>query len=190
VPPSVYVKPYFVVPKKGPQATAFAIVRQAMIDSEMVGLGEIAFAGREHLVALAPPTDRKELGMMLYVLRFAEELRDASEYFGKIASAKLDAAQLELAKQLIKTYTRPMELDKFTDSYEAAVRELVEAKLANKPLPKEKPAKGPGKVVDLMSALRQSLAAKEAPKAAKQAAKTLPAKRKLKLVSGKRSKTA
>jgi DNA end-binding protein Ku len=192
VPPSLYVKPYFVVPKKGPQATAFAIVRQAMVDREMVGIGEIAFAGREHLVALAPPPDRKQLGMMLYVLRFAEELRDPSEYFGKIPSAKLDPAQLELAKQLIKTYTRPMELDKFSDSYETAVRELVEAKLANKPLPKEKPAKGRGKVVDLMSALRQSLAAKEAPKGSKQAAKTSsPAgKRKLKLVSGKRSKTA
>jgi DNA end-binding protein Ku len=190
VPPSLYVKPYFVVPKKGPQATAFAIVRQAMIDSEMVGIGEIAFAGREHLAALAPPPDRKQLGMMLYVLRFAEELRDAGEYFGKIPSAKLEAAQLGLAKQLIKTYTRPLELDKFSDSYETAVRELVEAKLANKPLPKEQPAKGRGKVVDLMSALRQSLAANQASKGAKQGAKTLPAKRKLKLVSGKRSKTA
>jgi DNA end-binding protein Ku len=192
VPPSLYVKPYFVVPKKGPQATAFGIVRQAMIDSEMVGLGEIAFAGREHLVALAAPPDRKQLGMMLYVLRFAEELRDASEYFGKIAPARLDAAQLELANQLIKSYTHPLELNKFSDSYEAAVRELVEAKLANKPLPKETPAKSRGKVVDLMSALRQSLAAKEAPKASKQAAQTgsPAAKRKLKLVSGKRSKTA
>jgi DNA end-binding protein Ku len=192
VPPSLYVKPYFVVPKKGPQATAFAIVRQAMVDSEMVGIGEIAFAGREHLVALAPPPDRKQLGMMLYVLRFAEELRDAGEYFGKISSAKLEAAQLGLAKQLIKTYTRPLELDKFSDSYEAAVRELVEAKLANKPLPKEKPVKGRGKVVDLMSALRQSLAANAASKEAKQATKATPpaAKRKLKLVSGKRSRTA
>ena len=191
VPPSLYVKPYFVVPKKGPQATAFAIVRQAMVDSDMVGLGEIAFAGREHLVALAPPPDRKQLGMMLYILRFAEELRDSSEYFGKISSAKLDGAQLALAKQLIKTYTRPLELDKFTDNYEAAVRELVEAKLANKPLPKEKPDKGRAKVVDLMSALRQSLAAKPAPKASKHEGKSSkPAKSKLKLVGGKRSKTA
>jgi DNA end-binding protein Ku len=191
VPPSLYVKPYFVVPKKGPQATAFAIVRQAMVDSGMVGLGEIAFAGREHLVALAPPPDRKQLGMMLYILRFAEELRDSGEYFGKISSAKLDGAQLELAKQLIKTYTRPLELDKFTDNYEAAVRELVEAKLANKPLPKEKPEKGRAKVVDLMSALRQSLAAKPAPKASQHEGKSSkPAKGKLKLVGGKRSKTA
>jgi DNA end-binding protein Ku len=192
VPPSLYVKPYFVVPKKGPQAAAFAIVRQAMVDSEMVGLGEIAFAGREHLVALAPSPDRKQLGMMLYILRFEEELRDAGEYFGKIQAAKLDAAQLDLAKQLIKTYTRPLELDKFTDNYETAVRELVEAKLANKPLPKEKATSGRGKVVDLMSALRQSLAAKEAPKDSKRAVKTPTpaAKRKLKLVSNKRSKTA
>src|ERR1700684_2105199 len=89
--PSLYVKPYFVVPKKGPQATAFAIVRQAMIDSDVIALGEIAFAGREHVVAFAPPTDEKQLGMMLYTLRFAEELRDPAEYFDKIAAAKQDA---------------------------------------------------------------------------------------------------
>ncbi len=185
VPPSLFVKPYFVVPKKGPQATAFAIVRQAMIDAGMVALGEIAFAGREHVVALAPPPDEKQLGMMLYMLRFAEELRDAGEYFGKIAEVKKDPAQLDLAKQLIKSYTRPLQLDQFVDNYEAAVRQLVEAKLANQPLPQEKEKKSPGKVVDLMSALRESLAAKETPQEAK-----ATAKRKLKLVSGKRSKTA
>jgi DNA end-binding protein Ku len=190
VPPSLYAKPYFVVPKKGPQATAFAIVRQAMVDSDMVGLGEIVFAGREHLVALAPPPDRKQLGMMLYILRFADEMRDPSEYFGKVSSTKLDAAQLKLAKQLIETYTRPLELDKFTDDYEAAVRELVEAKLANKPLPKETPARGPAKVIDLMSALRQSLA-KEPPKASKTDRKSSkPGKSKLKVIAAKRKKTA
>jgi DNA end-binding protein Ku len=190
VSPSLYVKPYFVVPKKGPQATAFAVVRQAMVDTDMVGMGEIAFAGREHVVALAPPTDHKQLGMMLYVLRFADELRDPAEYFGKIPAVKVDAGQLKLAKQLIQTYARPLELDKFTDHYETAVRELVEAKLANQPLPKEKPAKSRGKVVDLMSALRQSLAAKDLAKSATPAAKSSPAKRKLKVVGGKRSKTA
>jgi DNA end-binding protein Ku len=187
--PSFYVKPYFVAPKKGPQATAFAIVRQAMIDTGMVALGEIAFAGREHVVALAPPTDRKQPGMMLYILRFADELRDPAEYFGKVTAGKQDAAQLDLAKQLIKTYTRPLELDKFTDHYEAAVRELVEAKLANKPLPREQPAKPRGKVVDLMSALRQSLAKKEPPKAS-HTKTSKPAKGKLKVVAGKRNKTA
>jgi DNA end-binding protein Ku len=190
VPPSLFVKPYFVVPKKGPQATAFAVVRQAMIDTGTVALGEIAFAGREHLVALTPPPDRKQLGMMLYILRFAEELRDPAEYFGKVTAVKQEASQLNLAKQLIKSYERPLELDKFADDYEAAVKELVEAKLANKPLPKAKPA-ARGKVVDLMSALRQSLAAKPSSKTSKQETPAAPpAKRKLKLVHGKRSKTA
>jgi len=192
LPPSLYEKPYFVVPKKGPQAKAFAVVRQAMIDTDMVGLGEIAFAGREHLVALAPAPDHKQPGMMLYVLRFAPELRDPAEYFDKIAAVKADASQLDLAKQLIKSYKRPLELDKFTDDYETAVRELVEAKLANKPLPKEKPQKERGKVIDLMSALRQSLATKPAAKSTKPPAKRASgsAKRKLKLVSNKRKKTA
>jgi DNA end-binding protein Ku len=194
VPPSLFVKPYFVVPKKGPQATAFAVVRQAMIDTGTVAVGEIAFAGREHLVAITPPPDRKQLGMMLYILRFAEELRDPAEYFGKVTAVKQDASQLNLAKQLIKSYERPLELDKFTDDYEAAVKELVEAKLANKPLPREKPA-ARGKVVDLMSALRQSLATKPASKTSskasgREAPAATSAKRKLKLVQGKRSKTA
>jgi DNA end-binding protein Ku len=156
-----------------------------MIDSKMVALGEIAFAGREHLVALAPPADSKQLGMMLYTLRFEEELRDPAEYFGKISATKADSAQLDLARQLIKSYTRPLDLSQYTDSYEAAVRELVEAKLANKPLPKETPAKARGKVVDLMSALRQSLASKSPAKPVKARPKS-----KLKLVPGKRSKTA
>jgi DNA end-binding protein Ku len=187
LPPSLYVKPYFVVPKKGPQATAFAIVRQAMVDSGMVGLGKIAFAGREHLVALEPAPEAKQRGMMLYILRFAEELKDPGEYFDKIPATKSEPAQLKLARQLIESYTRPLELAKFTDDYEAAVRELVEAKLANKPLPRPKAAQGRGKVTDLMSALRQSLAAKDAPEGAKKAA---PGKRKLKVVGGRRSKTA
>jgi DNA end-binding protein Ku len=182
VPRAAYVKPYFVVPKKGPQATAFGVMRQAMMDTNMVGIGEIAFAGRDHLVTLEP----KERGMMLYVLRFAEELRDPATYFGKIAAIKADAGQLKLAKQLIDSYTRPLDLDKFKDTYEAAVRELVEAKLANKPLPKE-PTKPRGKVIDLMSALRESLATKQKPKPTKTAAKK---KHQLKLVPNKRSKTA
>jgi DNA end-binding protein Ku len=54
--PVLYEKPYFVMPKAGPQATAFAVVRQAMRESGMVGLGDIVFSGRQHLMTLAPPT--------------------------------------------------------------------------------------------------------------------------------------
>jgi DNA end-binding protein Ku len=156
--PALYEKPYFVLPKAGPQATAFAVVRQSMMESGMVGVGEIVFSGRQHLMTLAPPHDRDQPGMMLYTLRFATELRDPRDYAKNLDSIHADAMQLSLAKQLIEAYTQPFEVSKFKDHYEEALRELVEAKINNLPVPEPEAEKKPGKVIDLMEALRRSLA--------------------------------
>jgi DNA end-binding protein Ku len=156
--PTLYEKPYFVMPKAGPQATAFAVMRQGMIDNGMVGVGEIVFSGRQHLMTLAPPHDPQHPGMMLYTLRFATELRNPRDYAVDTGTNKADAAQLGLAKQLIDAYTQPFEVSKFKDHYEEALRELVEAKRKNLPAPEPEVEKKPSKVVDLMEALRKSLA--------------------------------
>jgi len=156
--PALYEKPYFVLPKAGPQATAFAVVRQSMMESGMVGVGEIVFSGRQHLMTLAPPHDPNQPGMMLYTLRFATELRDPRDYAKNLDSIHADAVQLSLAKQLIEAYTQPFEVSKFKDHYEEALRELVEAKINNLPVPEPEAEKKPGKVIDLMEALRKSLA--------------------------------
>jgi DNA end-binding protein Ku len=156
--PTLYEKPYFVMPKAGPQAIAFAVMRQGMIENGMVGVGEIVFSGRQHLMTLAPPHDPQQPGMMLYTLRFASELRNAKDYAVDIGTNKADAAQLTLAKQLIDAYTQPFEVSKFKDHYEEALRELVEAKMKNLPAPEPEVERKPSKVVDLMEALRKSLA--------------------------------
>jgi DNA end-binding protein Ku len=156
--PALYERPYFVLPKPGPQATAFAVVRQSMIDTGMVGLGEIVFSGRQHLMALSPPHDPQQPGMMLYTLRFATELRDVHDYAKEVENVPVDTAQLKLAKQLIDAYTRPFNLEDFKDHYEEALRELVEAKMQHLPVPVAEPEKKPAKVIDLMEALRRSLA--------------------------------
>jgi DNA end-binding protein Ku len=156
--PTLYEKPYFVMPKAGPQAVAFAVMRQGMIDSGMVGVGEIVFSGRQHLMTLAPPQDPQQPGMMLYTLRFATELRNARDYAVDTGDKQADAAQLGLAKQLIDAYTQPFEASKFKDHYEEALRELVEAKMKNLPAPEPEVEKKSAKVVDLMEALRRSLA--------------------------------
>jgi DNA end-binding protein Ku len=156
--PTLYEKPYFVMPKPGPQAIAFAVMRQGMIDNGMVGVGEIVFSGRQHLMTLAPPHDPQQPGMMLYTLRFATELRNARDYAVDTGANQADAAQLGLAKQLIDAYTQPFEVNKFKDHYEEALRELVEAKIKNLPAPEPEVEKKPPKVVDLMEALRKSLA--------------------------------
>jgi DNA end-binding protein Ku len=160
--PALYEKPYFVMPKAGPQATAFQVVRQSMADSGMVGVGEIVFSGRQHLMTLAPPHNLKQPGMMLYTLRFATELRDPGDYATATESTQADKAQLALAKQLIDAYTEPFEVSKFKDHYEEALRELVEAKMNNLPAPQPEVEKKAPKVVDLMEALRKSVAQRAA----------------------------
>jgi len=155
--PALYEKPYFVMPKAGPQATAFAVVRQGLMESDMVGVGEIVFSGRQHLMILGPPHKTTQPGMMLYTLRFGTELRDARDYSNNLESIQADAAQLRLAKQLIDAYTQPFEISNFKDHYEEALRELVEAKINHLPVAEPEREKKPAKVVDLMDALRRSI---------------------------------
>jgi DNA end-binding protein Ku len=155
--PTLYEKPYFVMPKAGPQATAFAVVRQSLTESGMVGVGEIVFSGRQHLMILGPPHKATQPGMMLYTLRFATELRDARDYSNNLESIRADAVQLGLAKQLIDAYTQPFDASNFKDHYEEALRELVEAKINNLPVREAQSEKKPAKVVDLMEALRRSI---------------------------------
>lgn len=158
LPPALFEKPYFVVPDPRESVEAFAVVRKAMQQQGKIALGEIAFGGREHLVAIAVPQDEKERGLMAYTLRYNEELRKAEDYFSGIGSASVDKKQLAMATDLIEAYSGPFEPEEFKDDYEAALRDLVEAKEKEMPLPleeEEKPRRA--KVVGLMDALRQSL---------------------------------
>ena len=157
LPPEYLEKPYFIVPENDVQAEAFAVVRAALAKSKKAGLGKIAFGGREHILAItAAPGD--EGGMMGYSMRYQEELRKPSEYFSDIKKVKIDEDSLELAETLIKKRTAKFDPSKFTDGYEVALKELVEAKVKNLPIPKdEEPAPVRGKVINLMDALRKSV---------------------------------
>jgi DNA end-binding protein Ku len=154
--PAFFEKPYFVLPENDAQADAFAVVHKALQQTGKAGLGKIAVGGREHLIAIAAPSDTKLGGLMGYFLRYAEEIRDAKEYFSEVKSGKVDEDQLALAKELIKRKTKAFDPKKFSDDYEAALRELVDAKLKHIPLPKQQAAPR-GKVIDLMDALRRSV---------------------------------
>jgi len=155
--PEFFEKPYFVAPENPSQAEAFAVVRRAMQATKKVALGKIAFGGREHLVAIAAPENDEELGMMAYIMRYSEELRDPKQYFGDIKRVEIDEDQLALAKELIKKKSATFKPEKFTDEYEAALRTMVEAKVKHTPLPKAGPTPKSTKVVNLMDALRKSV---------------------------------
>jgi DNA end-binding protein Ku len=156
--PEFFEKPYFIVPEDDTQAAAFAVVRQALKDTKKVALSKIAFGGREHIVAITPARDDEYGGMMAYTMRYAEELRDSKEYFRDIKKVAVDEDSLDLAKTLIKKKAAKFDPSKFVDGYEVALKELVQAKIENAPIPHdEQPAAPRGKVISLMDALRKSI---------------------------------
>ena len=205
--PAYFEKPYFVVPEDDSQAEAFLTIRQALIDTGKIAISRIAFAGREHIIAIAPaihnPTGKSSKptkstkskspksdatahpGLMAYTLRYAAELRDPATYFASIKPHTINADSLSLAKELIQRKTAAFDPTKFTDGYEAAVKELVDAKLKHAPIPREEPApRTHGKVIHLMDALRKSVSGTKSPEIKSTATKsttttaTKPASRK------------
>jgi DNA end-binding protein Ku len=160
LPPALFEKPYFVVPEPKESREAFMVFRDAMEKTGKAAIGEIAFGGREHLIAIAVPPYDSSAGLMAYTLRYAAELRDSSEYFSETAgerSMHIDKKQLAMATQLIEAYSQPFNLEAFKDDYETALRELIEAKQKNVPLPLAEEGARPTKVINLMDALRQSV---------------------------------
>jgi DNA end-binding protein Ku len=151
-------KPYYIVPDDNMALPAFATVRDTMKAARVAALGEIVFSGKEHLAAIRACGK----GMILDTLRYADEVKKAAPFFEEIGKAEIDDDQLDMAKMLIKKKTAPMDLSKFNDSYEAAVKELVAAKLKHKPLPKDDDTPVRGNVVNLMDALKRSLSGDEA----------------------------
>lgn len=166
LPPALFEKPYFVLPDPRESPEAFAVVRKAMEQSGKAAVGEVAFGGREHLVAFAvppghergqPERGQQERGLMAYTMRYAEEMRKPDEYFSGIAPVEIDKKQLAMAADLIKAYSAPFQFDEYRDDYEAALRELIEAKQKHMPLPLEDEAPAHPKSMGLMDALRRSL---------------------------------
>ena len=174
--PAFFEKPYFIVPENAAQTEAFLTIRQALIDTNKVALTSIAFAGREHVVAIAPatasqtkPTQSKSKspkksspaahpGLMAYTLRYAAELRDPAAYFDTIEPLPINADSLSLAKELIHRKSAPFDPAIFTDGYETAVKQLVDAKLKHAPIPREAPTpRRRTNVIHLMDALRKSV---------------------------------
>ena len=155
--PEYVEKPYYVVPENDAQAEAFAVVREALLKTGKAAIGKVGFSGREHIVALAPAGPESR-GMMAYTLRYQAELRNAADYFRDIRQTEINEDALEMAEALIAKKTAKFDPGKFEDGYETAVRELVEAKVKNMPVPQEEPVRPQtAKVINLMDALRKSI---------------------------------
>lgn len=182
--PEYVEKPYFVLPENDSQAEPFNVIREALAKTGKVALGKVAFSGRENIIVVMP-AENDDRGMMAYTLRYQAELRNHQDYFRDIKATAIDPDSLDLAETLIKKMSAKLDLSKFEDGYETAVKALVEAKVNNLPIPTEEaPKVQTGKVINLMDALRKSVGederlGKKPPRSEKE-----PPARKLGLVKG------
>jgi DNA end-binding protein Ku len=160
--PEYIEKPYYVIPENDSQVEAFAVIRKALQESRKVAIGTVSFAGRENIIAIRPTGDDANGGMMAYTLRYASELRVETDYLRDLKGVQINEESLELAESLIAKKSAKLDLSKFKDGYEAAVKALIDAKINNLPIPQDEAAQPKGNVVNLMDALRKSLGRVEA----------------------------
>jgi len=145
--------PYYVYPEGKTGIDAFRVIAQALRNRKKVGIGSIVLTSREHPVMVEPHED----GLMMSLLRTAEEVRDA-EY--DLPKDKLDGEMVRMAEEIMDRLKGKWEPAKFRDRYQDALHELIEAKVKGLPREKRPTAEEPSNVIDLMAALKKSLSAK------------------------------
>jgi len=174
--PIYFERPYYLAPDTQVAADAFAVIREGMAGK--VGIGKVALYGREYLVAV----EAREKGLVMYTLRQADEIRamsEVSEY--DLLPEKTKTAEVQLARQVISTFEKPLDLKQYKDEYQSELRRIIDAKIAGEEVIATE-EETPSKVVDLMEALRKSLATvsegkKKPAKADIAEAKAAPAKK-------------
>ena len=162
--------PYFLAPDGKLAQEAFGVIRTAMEKSGQIALGRVVIGTRERILALEP----RDKGILAYTIRTDAEVRKPDEIFGDISDKAADPAMISIAEKIIEQQEGPFDPSQFVDRYEEALKALIEdKKKGHKPAKVAEPENT--NVVDLMSALRASLGAKNSG-GAKPAAKNTPAK--------------
>ena len=154
------IRPYFIAPEGKVGADAFVTIREAIAATGKVALGRLVLTTREHMIALEP----RGKGLMGTLLRYPYEVRDEADYFEDIPNIKIEKEMLDLAKHIVQTKSGHFEPDKFEDRYETALREVINKKAKGEKIEATRPER-PSNVINLMDALKQSLAAERGEKA-------------------------
>jgi len=163
--------PYYIAPDDKVAQEAFAVIRDAMKEKGKAGIARVVISRRERMVLLEPLGK----GIMATMLRYPYEVRGEQPYFEDIPELTIPKEMRDLAGHIIETKSADFEPAKFEDRYENAMIELVKSKETGRPVAAPE-APRPSNVVNLMDALRKSIAA-EPPAASKKAASKTSAER-------------
>jgi DNA end-binding protein Ku len=151
-----YDKPHYLMPDDKVGEEAFSVIREAMASNSVVGIARLVMYRRERAVLLEP----RDRGIVLWTLRYGDEVRDAGDYFAGIGTEKSEPDQLTLMKKYIKARTRKWDASLAKDPVQESLLTMIESKKKKR---KTRPARpkaeeAPSNVIDIMDALKASLA--------------------------------
>ena len=150
--PMLYKKSYFLVPEET-GAKAYALLREAMNRAGKVGIAKVSFRDKEHLAALR----FSEEAFVLETMFWPDEIREA-DFGGIDVDQKIRDNELDMAQTLIDNLTADWDPAQYTDDYREGLLNIVEAKVNGEEIEIVEPEPA-AKVVDLMEALKASVAA-------------------------------
>jgi DNA end-binding protein Ku len=151
--------PYYLSPNDPVGQDAFSVIRDAMEARKMVGISRLVISRRERAVMLEP----RGKGIVLWTLRYGDEVRDEETYFGGIGDSAADSEMMPLVQQLIKKQTRHWDAKMVVDPVQDRLLAIINEKRKQlnrspgKSRPSDSPAATPN-VINIMDSLRKSLA--------------------------------
>ncbi|MEP9379559.1 Ku protein [Aquabacter sp. CN5-332] len=156
-----YDKPHFLAPDGAVGEEAFAVIRAAMVKTGTAGFARLVLYRREHPVLVTP----RGKGMLLWTLRYGEEVREPENLFPGKDEEKVDPHVKRLVESLITERTLAWDPKLVTDTVQEDLRKLIASKEKGRKPPRRKAAAEPEEtgtnVVDITEALRRSLAAEK-----------------------------
>src|SRR5258705_11650537 len=155
--PRYIIRPYYLRPDGKVGHDAFAVIRETIRTMDKVAIGRLVLTNREHIIAL----DALDKGLMGTLLRYPYEVRSEKEYFDDIQDVKITKDMLDLAKHIVEQKSGSFEPGQFEDRYESALIELINQKRNGIPATAKAAPKSSGNVINLMDALKRSLASEK-----------------------------
>jgi DNA end-binding protein Ku len=152
-----YDRPHFLVPDDPVGEEAFSVIRDAMVATKTAGIARLVLYRRERAVLLRP----RGRGLLLWTLRYGDEVRDEKDYFKGMDLPKPDKKLATMIDKLIEEKTKAWSPKMVTDPVQGKMLDLIAGK-RKKTVTAAKPARAtqpPSNVVNIADALRKSLAA-------------------------------
>jgi DNA end-binding protein Ku len=146
---------YYIAPDEGGEKP-YALLFQALKQSQLFGVAKIAMHNREHIIILRPGAK----GILLHTMYYTDEIRQVDEF--RTDTSLVKDKELDLAKMLISSLEADFEPEKYKDTYRENLQKMIEAKIEGRKVV-ETPEQKVAPVIDIMEALKRSLAEKRKP---------------------------